>query len=472
MKDGRYQILHVEDDKVRFQNYKRMVESALDKKGISYEIQWASTLEDACEQVMGIEKAWDLILLDISLNNNHGKNGLELVRMLRKNCVRDIPIFVVSANIGRYQDTLEEFKAQQMILGYGEPLDDDWPGQLYDILMGKQVSLLHLSDIHNGRFFAYDSLIMNQEAVLDDLCRKVGQVDFVVVSGDISSTNSEEDYRAAQKLLGSLGAKLSLKPHSFVFAPGNHDHDLDCEDSHTFSRYLTFLETFYDGDMQEESHYPSHELEDYDEVEQMHSELFSLVVYPKLCTLVVSFNSVNPLDLKVNREKTCPVMGGGAPCGLIYAGKITSQQIIKIDRELKNLYELHPEYKNFAKIATFHHNIFEPAHIEKLPWRPTLINQGNLLSLLSDHGFLLALHGHLHYKEVHYYKSSRNEHGLNIISTGTFSGKERMMDTDFCANKITYRISPQGQVTFFNLYQQILSRDSIQWRQQKILLGN
>lgn len=470
MKDGCYQILHVEDESTRYRNYKRMIESALNEKGVKNNISQADSLEEACQKIMESGDKLDLILLDIALNNSDGKTGLDLVQMMHTTLRKDIPTYVVSANVERFRERLEQYKNKQWILGYSEPLDDNWPDYLYDILVGKKVNILHLSDIHNGRFFAYDNLIVNKESVLNDLCQKVGDVDFAIISGDISSTNCDEDYMAAGNLLNSLRAKLSLDPRCFVFTPGNHDHDLSCFNSHTFSRYLNFLDAFYNGSIQEDSHYPNHEVEDYDNIEQAYSELFSIVAYPEHRTLVVSFNSVNPLDFSINREQICPVGEDGKPCTFIFGGYISSEQIINVSCQLQNLYSLHPELKKFVKIATFHHNLFEPAHIEQILWRPTLINQGNLLSFLLNNDFLLVLHGHLHYKEVHYYQSYRNKHGLNIISTGTFSGKDRALDTDFCANKITYRVSPQGNAAFLRLYQYTLSRDSIQWAQQEITL--
>ncbi len=472
MKNGRFQILHVEDEHNRFQNYSRMVKGALDERDVPHEIIWADTLENAYAKVFTMQDELDLILLDISLNNMEGKNGLSLIRTMKEKHHSNIPIFVVSANIERYHEVLERFKADQIIQGFSEPIGETWPEQLPDILLGKCISLLHLSDIHNGKFFAYDNLVINRQTVLNNLCRKLEHIDFVIVSGDISSTNSEKDYHAASGLLSSLREKLSLLPQNFVFVPGNHDHDLACNNSHTFSRYLNFVDNFYGGNLCPDSHYPNHELEDYDTVLQVYNELFCVIVYPEYRTIIVGFNSVNPLDMLLNREKKCPVMSDGKTCSLVYGGEISSEQITYVDQELQSLFERRPEYKQFIKIATFHHNIFEPSHVEKMTWRPTLINQGNLLEFLTKHNFLFALHGHLHYKEVHYYKAYHKPYGLNVISTGTFSGTERVLDTDFCANKITYRVSERGQISFCKLNQLVLPRDGTDWRQSEIILNN
>lgn len=469
MRNGRYEILHVEDDQNRFRNYSRMVRGALEEKGIPHEIVWANTLNAAYRRVCEMRDELDLILLDIAMNDPDGDTGLTWARTIQED-QKKLPIFVVSANIGRYHETLEQYKSAQMILGYSEPLEDTWADQLPDILLGKNVSVLHLSDIHNGKFFAYEGLVMNQQAVLDNLCRKLGHVDIVVVSGDLSSINSGDDYAAAAGLLGSLREKLSLTVKDFVFVPGNHDRDRARCDSHTFSQYLSFSEKFYNGAGQPDSYYPSHELEDYDTAGQTFSELFSVVVYPAHRTIVVGFNSVNPLDVEENRKTACPVTEDGTACGLVRGGSVSSQQLANVDRRLKYLYDRCPEYRDFVKIAAFHHNLFEPAHVEELPWRPTLMNQGNLLSLLADHRFLFALHGHLHYKKVYCYKDYDKQYGLNVISTGTFSGKERMMDTDFCANKITYRVTARGEAVFRRLCQLTLPRDGTDWQTHDIIL--
>lgn len=471
MLDGKYHILHVEDDESRFQSYCYMINGALGKRGISHEIIWAGSIADAYRCIMTRGDELDLIILDISLDDKDGETGLSIIRAVEKTG-RIIPMFVVSANVETYRETLKEYKTKQLILGYSEPLNAAWPEQLAEILLGKDVNVLHLSDIHNGKFFALGNLELSQNKTLDDLCNNLGHVDFVVVSGDISSTNDPRDYQEACVLLDNLRAKLSLEPNSFVFVPGNHDRDLYRNDAHTFSNFLIFLKDFYRGHLQADSYYPSQELEDYDEGAQTFSELFSVVAYPQYRTIVVGLNSVNPLDVMDNRKKDCSVHTGGTLCGLTFGGSISSEQLINTRRQLENLYIQHPEYKTFVKLATFHHNIFEAAHIERAEWRPTILNQGNVLDVLAELNFLFVLHGHLHYSELHYYKAQSKPHGMNIISAGTFSGKERNMDPNFCANKITYRVSQGGQVLSCKVKRLLLPKDSISWKSEEIILND
>lgn len=471
MKDGKYMILYVEDDESRFQNYCHMVNNALGIRGIVHEIIWANSIENASRQILTYCDELDLIVLDISMDDKYGETGLSIVQRVERTG-RAIPMFVVSANVGVYQETLKEYKARQMILGYSEPLGTAWPEQLAEILLGKDVSVLHLSDIHDGKFFGLGNLELSQNKTLDDLCAKLGHVDFVVISGDISSTNDPEDYQEACILLDHLRMKLSLEPRDFVFVPGNHDRDLSRHDAHTFSNFLTFLKNFYRGQFQADSYYPSEELEDYDDGAQTFSELFSLVVYPQFRTIVIGLNSVNPLNIKKNREKTCSVYTEEMLCGLTCGGSISSEQLFDVQRRLEILYMDHPEYRAFVKLSMFHHNIFEAAHVEKVAWRPTILNQGNILDMLAEFDSLFVFHGHLHYSELYYYKTQSKAHGMNIISAGTFSGKERHMDPNFCANKVSYRVSQGGQVLSCIVKRLLLPKDSIRWKSDEIILND
>lgn len=471
MLDGKYQILHVEDDKSRFQNYCYMINGALDARGIAHTIIWAGSIENACRQIMTHCDELDLIILDISMDDKFGDTGLSIIRAVEK-AGRIIPMFVVSANVEIYQETLKEYKEKQLILGYSEPLNSTWPKQIAEILLGRDVSVLHLSDIHDGKFFALGNLELSQNKILDDLCDKLGHVDFVVVSGDISSTNDPNDYHEVCMLLDNLRAKLSLEPKDFVFVPGNHDRDLSRNDAHTFSNFLTFLKNFYRGQFQPDSYYPSEELEDYDEGAQTFSELISVVVYPQHRTIVIGLNSVNPLDITNNRKKVCSVRTEEMLCGLTFGGAISSEQLINARHQLEALYVQHPDYKTFVKMSIFHHNIFEAAHVERTVWRPTILNQGNVLDMLAELDSLFIFHGHLHYSELYYYKTQSKPHGMNIISAGTFSGKDRHMDPNFCANKISYRVSYGGQVLSCKIKRLLLPKDSISWKSEEIILND
>jgi len=473
MKDGKYQILHVEDNDARYKNYCGMVGSALNKAEIQHELYWVKTVADATRFILNHRDCLDLILLDISLDKSGSETGLELVNMIwdSKIC-SSIPIFVVSSNVGSYKYVLEQLKSEQKIVGYSEPMDEVWTDQLASILQGREVSLLHLSDIHEGQFFALQNLTVPAGSIIRNLCHQLGKIDFVVISGDISSVNAEADYRDAQRLLNSLKENLGLPASRFVFVPGNHDRNWDCTDPFTFSQFLHFIQDFYREDGSPSiGCYPDLDLQNYSNAQSVFDHLFSIAVFPEQKSLVVGFNSINPRDTRQNHDIRCGSLEKGSACGLISGGEISSEQIANVQNELDELYQRCPEVKGYSKIAVFHHNVFEPPHIYEMDWRPTLINQGNVLAFLTKYGFRFILHGHLHYAENYFLRIYSEQQGINIISAGTFSGKDQELDFNFCANKITYYVDAGGTMTKPKLCRFMIPRNGLDWEKAEQLIS-
>lgn len=472
MKDGNYQILHVEDKEARFTNYRGMVDSALNKAGIQHELHWVSTVSDATKFILYHKDCLDLILVDIALSEDGSETGLDLVNIIRDKISVSIPIFIVSSNVSSYEHVLEQLKSAQKIVGYSEPMDEVWTNQLGSILQGRKVSLLHLSDIHEGQFFALQNLDVKAGSIIRNLCHRLGKIDFVVISGDISSVNAEADYRKAQKLLNSLKENLGLPASRFVFVPGNHDRNWDSTDPYTFSQFLHFVQDFYREDgLPSIGCYPDLDLQDYSDPQSVFDKLFSIAVFPEQKSLVVGFNSVNPKDTRQNHDDRCKVLEKDSTCGLISGGEISSEQIVNVQNELDDLYQRHPEMRGYTKIAVFHHNVFEPPHIYEMDWRPTLINEGNVLAFLTKCGFRFILHGHLHYAENYFLRIYSEQQGINIISAGTFSGKDQELDFNFCANKITYYVDADGTMTKPKLRRFTIPRNGLDWEETELLLN-
>ena len=472
MKDGHYLILHVEDSENRYTNYRNMVSSTLNKAGIQHELHWVSTVSDATKFILNYRDCLDLILLDITLTENGSETGLDLVNIIWDKICFSIPIFIVSSNVSLYKHVLEQLKSSQKIVGYSESMDEVWTDQLGPILQGREISLLHLSDIHEGQFFALQDLTVPEGSIIRNLCHRLGKIDFVVISGDISSINAKEDYRNAQKLLNSLKENLGLPASRFVFVPGNHDRNWDNTDSHTFSLFLHFIRDFYgEAGLPSIGYYPDLGLQDYSNPQSVFDNLFSIAVFPEQKSLVVGFNSVNPRDTRHNHDIRCGGIEGDSACGLISGGEITSEQIVNVQNELDELYRQHPKVRGYTKIAVFHHNVFEAPHIFEMDWRPTLINEGNVLAFLTKHGFRFVLHGHLHYAENYFFRIYSEPQGINIISAGTFSGKDHALDSNFCANKITYYVDAGGTMTKPKLRRFTIPRDRLDWDETELLLN-
>lgn len=471
MKNGVYQILHVEDNPYQLQNCKYALESALKPLGKTSDIIGACNTQEAESLILRYYEELDLIILDIDLGSRESESGLELVDIIY-HVNPSIPIFILSTNVDKYRTALDEMKGKQKIRGYSEPVNEPWAEEIRRILEGRLVNILHLSDIHEGKFFAYNNLVVGKRSLLVELCSLVEHADFVVVSGDLSSTNTVEDYRKAGDLLNKIKEQLGLRNDKFIFTPGNHDRDRNCADTRLFSRYLHFINQFYSSNDSDESllDYPSETLEgDYTSQQSIFDNLISVCAYPAKKTVVVSMNSVNPRDKSEFLSKTCFVEDNpNTRCGLLSGGEISSEQIQNVKNKLEQLFKIHPEAKKYARIATFHHNIFEPSHIEKFTWCPTILNEGNLMRFLTDYGFRFVLHGHLHYAENYIFSVGNMNPGISVISTGTLSGKERSLSSSFCANKISYFVDEQGYLSEAKVTKYTLPSDDYRWKTETI----
>lgn len=465
MAEKTYHILHVEDVEDRFRNYKLMVDAALDEAQLPHEVHWAKTIPEAVNYIVSYPNNLDLILLDITLGDGNEGTGLNLLEKIRSFLHSTIPVFIVSSNVDRYENVLEKLKQEQAIAGYSDPINDVWAKKLCSILGRREVSLLHLADIHKGKFFGLDGLVLPEQRIINNLCAQLGKIDFVVVSGDLSSINDEKDYRNALQLLDTLKVKLGLSASNFIFTPGNHDRDRNRTDSYIFSKFLTFIQLFYgrEGVQPDDYRYPDETIQDYDNPQTVFDHLFSIALFDEYKTIIVGFNSVNPVDTAANDTIRCGLQGD-TKCGFIYGGKISSEQIENVRLALDSIFKSHPETRDYVKIAAFHHNIFEPSHVQALDWCPTLVNEGNLLAFLSDFKFRFILHGHLHYAENYYYRICSKPCGINIVSTGTLGGKHRDLDARFCANKITYFVDRNGNLTDPQLHRFTIPPNDIHWQ--------
>lgn len=465
MKDGIYQILHVEDNKYQLRNCQLAINGVLNPLGKTAEFISAYNIQEAESKIMRHNRELDLIILDIDLGLEETKSGLMLIDEIHHHNP-SIPIFVLSTNVDKFESALKEMKSRQRIRGYSEPVNKPWADDIRRILESKLVNILHLSDIHEGKFFAYNNLVVNKTTLLKELCKRVENVDFVVISGDLSSTNSDEDYRNARELLNLLKGDLGLSSNQFVFTPGNHDRDRDCMDTRLFFRYIHFVNQFYSSDFSYNSilEYPSEMLsDDYTSQQSVFDNLISISAFPAQRTIIVSMNSVNPRDKSEYLTRTC-FAEENAKCGLLSGGEISSEQIQNVKNKLNQMFRKYPETESYARIATFHHNVFEPSHIEQFTWCPTILNEGNLMRFLTDYGFRFILHGHLHYAENYVFCVGNDNSGISVISTGTLSGKDRNMSKCFCANKISYFVDKQGCISKATLTEYTIPNDAAEWK--------
>jgi len=128
--------------------------------------------------------------------------------------------------------------------------------QLYEF--DTSLNIIHLSDIQEGRFGikedistgseGYYNYLSDLESKLEILHRK-DKIDFVVISGDLASTGSKEEYdNLTQEFIPILNEifleGINVVPkHRWIIVPGNHDVEWDKADA----RYNNFIQFCQDN---------------------------------------------------------------------------------------------------------------------------------------------------------------------------------------------------------------------------------
>lgn len=91
--------------------------------------------------------------------------------------------------------------------------------------MKSSMSILHISDIHADDTTA-DKLSRRIKTFLSDIDQYRGEIDIVVVTGDIALSGKATQFELAEKIVfDPMLARLQLSKNKIFFAPGNHDVD-------------------------------------------------------------------------------------------------------------------------------------------------------------------------------------------------------------------------------------------------------
>ncbi len=130
--------------------------------------------------------------------------------------------------------------------------------------------VFHLSDLHFGwirrdgrridthRFYDSENSRRLSLELIDEFRRHIRDRGMgpnnvlVVVSGDLTYTASEEEFRLVERFLGELCDGVGIERGRTLLVPGNHDVDWDqarIDKSKRFDNYLAFLDRYYGRDL-------------------------------------------------------------------------------------------------------------------------------------------------------------------------------------------------------------------------------
>lgn len=262
--------------------------------------------------------------------------------------------------------------------------------------------ILHLSDLHFSSSAQFDPFLERLEADLDEIRGQVPAIHGVVVSGDLTSKATAAEFNVSGRFLRELGKTLGLGGQQLVLVPGNHDG------SWKWSRAA------YAPDVREETAAPGTEpasLETYNRRFEAFAGCYREVVgspYPldpaEQATLH-PFPEQKLLFLGLNSAWQCDHL-------VAHRGRATINDVA-LSVALRTL-RREKTYEDWLKIAVFHHPVQSDGEDR--------IKNTGFLDRLTQAGFRLALHGHMHAAQQlqHAYDSTADGRTLRVVGAGTF----------------------------------------------------
>jgi predicted phosphodiesterase len=284
-------------------------------------------------------------------------------------------------------------------------------GRQYSAETDDRIRILHLSDIH----MESPADAGGHRAHLEtDLIKELGisRLDYLVISGDIASHSTPDEYDGALELVEGVAKRFGLNPGRIVVVPGNHDLSWDLSEaaySFVSKRKLPmFLKDGY--------YISAGELGALirdDESYARRFDVFSERFYKK-----------------VYRDSDYPTeyarQGILYPCPddrIVFLGLNSSWNIDHYfhDRAsintaaLANVLEtlLDGGFDDWLKIAVWHHPLAGPEAMDD-----------QFMEQLAVHHFQICMHGHIHEAIERHHKYD-DERGIQIIGAGTFGSPTR-----------------------------------------------
>jgi len=252
------------------------------------------------------------------------------------------------------------------------------------------VRILHLTDIHFGaghNFGAagegmlpagYGSLL---ESITKDLDDNGGAPDMVVITGDVVSMGSREEFKEASRFLESLKNHWNLQPSQFLIVPGNHD-------------------VFWGRG---------------DDVSRAEFDMFASQFYSRL-PAELSFPSVQFGDVLIVGLDSTTLM----KASLSGIGRIGRDQLSGLEDTLQGR-----EDESRIRLLALHHHVLPVAWVEQTPTdQPAsmTVDGQAVLAWAQERGFAGILHGHQHQSYVITFGFADKVGGPIMVAGGPSAG--------------------------------------------------
>jgi CheY-like chemotaxis protein/predicted phosphodiesterase len=406
-------LVWAEDNDEHFEYYKKTLTDYLIQNGISCTIYRAED-GNAVFRRLSEELPLDLLVVDLDMPNFNGIETIQHLSRRRHGLAKRLIIVSGKLFQSTYRKAVDELVANHMIAGaYEKQETEQWCKAIYLLLKSHPPRILHLSDIHFGKFHAFSPPLEIEQLLTSKLCERVQEEspNLIVISGDLTSDGSSQDFARAEKFITWLMATTHLPIERFVIIPGNHDIQRNAESGRRFDRFVEFLNRISEGAPEFRARFhdlydPDKQLLRWDWRQFQSANLYSLTIVDDLRLVIVGFNSV------VDDENDWA------------RGEIPKPQLLSVAEALRKL----PSPSRFyLKAAVFHHHLFPVPSIEDRWEDRILSNHGLVLNDLSKLGFRVIMHGHTHYPSAYQYRpyfiyGQKKPSPLIIVCTGTLGG--------------------------------------------------
>ena len=272
------------------------------------------------------------------------------------------------------------------------------------------IRILHLSDIHLGTGedadFYLEQLSTDLTIELNKIY-KLDKLDFLVVSGDVGTFSTLEEYDAATRLVIGIVDRFSIGKDRIVLVPGNHDLNWKLSKRAYRFQYIDELPENFP----EEKKIPAGDegvLTRDDDAYKKRFRHFSEHFYEPVAGKPYPEDYDRQGMMFIDEETRILFLGLNSCWQIDHHYKVRSGiHTAALSHALSSQREFSGD--EWLKIAVFHHPVTGRE----------LMEDTDFLEQLSVHGFRAVLHGHIHEakKENYEYDSSRSIH---IVGAGTF----------------------------------------------------
>lgn len=273
------------------------------------------------------------------------------------------------------------------------------------------IYILHLSDIHLGMG---DKVHRYRIQLETDLRKEleVNRLEYLVVSGDVASYSTPDEYEVAFELIDGLVKRFGLDSSRVIIIPGNHDLNWDlAEEAYLFVPRRKLPTKLSEGQyisageagalMRDEGLYPHR----FDNFAHFYRKVYGGVEYP------LNYVEQGILHKCPDDRLLLLALNSCWETDHHYCDR-TSINMDALACSLDRLQD--SKYDDWLKIAVWHHPVTGPEMMKNV----------DFLEQLAVNGFQICMHGHVHEASEGFYKYD-DRRGLHIIGAGTFGAPTR-----------------------------------------------